>query len=1003
MKNYNVVLLVMFLFLQGCGGCESAEELGKEEKNIAIKAYNDETDGNKGLWVSSEIFVNQGGIGGSEDIKFDILGNNVNLCGTNTSTISTKDVHFYTGSSGNFAKYIDTGINVKIGDYVKFTPIKKLIKIDCDSPDDRIFITDVDKCKNGFYKDDGSNEFVPPLHGKTFELERYLSLFVGVDGKHAHNVFINTAVEHNITDNRGLLSKVFLAPQEYEISNVVDGKKYVHYSELPEIQGSKNNLGTDLGFVMNQIGPDTNDEKKVNEVQRKYWCREYGRYRYNDGGTIKEKALDYNENVNGVLLGQLCDKFYYLDKDKNKNDLKPDNETLMQYNAWENASLDSKNKGNTNVPNKMISFMDNKSYRIETLNNIEGLDPSIADKIDGDQYISLTHSRFFYLLDATISNTTPASGNGMGNVNEDYTKCSDTSYIARCDARGRVQIPLDQNIEMQKDGKLYVRIGTPEFSNYAGQADINVSKFCPLKEIYAYVLPMHTTATLNIAPGASNTIAIPIVDNKGEMLDEFTIKGSDIKSDGFIYFAIKDNGDGYKNNTGSVKIKTWVPKNFKDNALSFINRISDKIMDIMYGKKDPITGQRKGGVTNILYDNLITSQRFQSLINIMAVLSITIYGIAIATGMMQISGGELVRKIFKLGTVFVLLQPGSWEFFNHFLFGVFVDGARDLAAFVTVPADEDPFAAGNERYVFGPIADLIERLLDLSIWKQVIALLFAGPFGYIFFLFLKSAMFSLLEGSFMVFLTFVSSMFIIGLLISITPLFLITLLFQATSHIFKEWIKILISNVLTIVLVFAGINLISGIVSLLINQVFGFGICTSCALTYDVTDNFQICLMYAALPDGYDNTMTIEEINNGAKAIAPYAEAQGKFFGIPIPFGSFLAFCIICPLVSTFHEFCTNIASELTGVDFGSPVGRPNLATSIGDTMKWWGGKDTDGTRAAYQKAFEEQSEIKKARIQEENEKKMQTRRSANAGSIGISTSSNSEAGANKNSNNKKP
>ncbi len=959
MTFYKLFFIIIFLFLEGCGGCETAEELGTEEKKIEIKSsYRENSADKTTLWKSSEIFVNAGGINGNNDVNFTIINNNVNLCS------ESKDIKI---ESSDLARYIDIGLNVRSGEFVRFSPIKKDIVIDCEASAPGIFITDKDKCLNGYYKQDGSNAFVPPAHKQTISLESYVAIPSDRDKISAqssgyvnyfHNAFIPKSMI-DTSENARLLSKVLLVPSEYE--SIYKG--IYSYSEFPDIEGDANNPTTDLGFIKSKIGNST-DSNVIMEINKKYWCREYSSENLN---------LRPSQNIDGIALGNLCDQFYYLDKDK-ADSSQSDRETLMDYETWESTPLNQKNMGNIAQQKKIISILENKSYKELQTPSVDfseanlpnsmsqsGLQNAIGDK----QYLTYIHSKMFVALDGAISNDEPTSTMNMGNLNTDFIDCSKTSYTARCYQYGPM-IPFDQNIEVKRDGKLFIRIGTSNLlsanNEYIGNANIKVEKFCPLKNIVAYVLPMDNSKTLDVLPTENdpNFIKIPIRESDGSQVESFTIKGSDIKNNGFIYFAVEDNGDGYENNIGSIKIKTRVPKNFADKSFKFFSRLSDKVMNIIFGRIDPSTNLRRGGVTGALYQNMISSARFQSIIRLMSVLSIVIYGICIVLGVVQVTANELVKKAFKLGVVFALLQPLSWDFFNRFLFSAFIDGARDLAAFTTVPSSVDFANATDdirEQYIFGPLAQIVERFLDFSIWKQILALIFAGPLGYIFFVFLKMTIFSLLEGAFMVFITYTSSMFIIGILVSIAPLFIITLLFQATSHIFKEWIKILISNVVTIVLVFTGINMISSIIGMLINQVFGFGVCTSCVVVYNITDNFPICLFHGALPDGYNATSTIEELDG--QRFLEKASDSGRFFGLPIPFGGFIALCIMCPLVKTFHEFCTNMSSELTGVDFGSPTGRQNVASAIGDTMKWWGNKDSEAGQRKAQQAKQDRSRLK--------------------------------------------
>ena len=167
---YKLFFTLIFLFLQGCGGCETAEELGTEERKVEINSsypvdyiVGDHTS----LWKSSDVFVNTGGLGGTDDITFSILHDDVNLCP------DSKDIHIGTTE---IAQYLDTEMNVKSGESVKISLIKKTIKIDCENSAPGIFITDKEKCLNGYYKKDGSNAFVPPAHGQTIELESYVAI-----------------------------------------------------------------------------------------------------------------------------------------------------------------------------------------------------------------------------------------------------------------------------------------------------------------------------------------------------------------------------------------------------------------------------------------------------------------------------------------------------------------------------------------------------------------------------------------------------------------------------------------------------------------------------------------------------------------------------------------------------------------------------------------------------------------------------------------------------------
>ena len=60
------------------------------------------------------------------------------------------------------------------------------------------------------------------------------------------------------------------------------------------------------------------------------------------------------------------------------------------------------------------------------------------------------------------------------------------------------------------------------------------------------------------------------------------------------------------------------------------------------------------------------------------------------------------------------------------------------------------------------------------------------------------------------------------------------------------------------------------------------------------------------------------------------------------------------------------MSSELTGVDFGSPTGRQNVASAIGDTMKWWVNKDSEAGQRKVQQAKQDRSRVKSLKTKDE-------------------------------------
>ncbi len=972
-KTY-IFIILFTSFISGCSGdCSTSEDIMSDPKIILIPGYDKEIYNSKNLssyWIPTDIPIKDGV---EKDITFDVLFNKINLCGISTATTpSVENIQIK-----NFNEYYKSSINVNKDDYVTFELNKDIIQINCANPDQRIHISDLDKCQNGYYKkDDG--EKVLPYEGKTVELESYVvpdfntsnfnnafdhqALWNNYYNHHynkIYNAFVPLEMIHGMHDTNSFTkgtfytiingyphydaiipSKILIAPKDYEEKLVIDGKDHYVYSEFPELPSD------DKKFVETQVDGGITSE----DVQHNYWCRIYqNRYKAMSSSGQIEKSLNRNLNIDSMMINKMCDKFYYLDK--------PDSPDLMKYEDFEKSTLSSKPKGNTNLINsKVVSIMENMSY-------VEPIIPSSPEadlnKLEMDK-IPMVNSRFFYMLNANIGN---ANANEQGNINTDYANCGQKSNIARCDANGNIQIPLDTQILATKNGLIYIKVGTGQSNKFdmIGNANIKITKTCPNRSLYGLIVPAGSgTKNLNIRPGNGQSFEIPLYESGkvNESLDKLIIKYSDIKNKltaskditYYLYLAIKDNGDadGYTNNTGSVKLKTMLKRDNGKAVTRFINRTIDKMMTILYGPENPVTLRRSGGIVNSIYNNMISSTKFQAIVRACAVLMITIYGISIVMGLSQFNGGDLLRTLIKFGIVFILLQKGSWDFFNNNFLNIFVNGPRQLLTFITTAPDKPiaDYSTSNPNsgnYIFGPINDIIDRFIDAGIWKQIMSVLFAGPFGWIFFAFLFQSSLILLSGTLTALITYITSMTLVGIFISVAPLFIITLMFKSTTKIFRAWIKVLMTNSLNVIFVFGGLSMIGGILSVFINNVFGYGICTDCALQYHgpIAD-FNFCILYADLPASFSNTLTIEERNFHAMSQANLESAKNDFFGIPIPFSAFICFILLSHMTANLVGFFSTMAEDISSVDYGSPTRESNIASKVSETMKGWFGQSKE-------------------------------------------------------------
>ena len=988
-------ILVISSYLQGCsGGCETAEEMMTDEKLITM--HGDRRIDFSNNMLPNEVWIATGQQVEARDLtnpKFTVLVNSIDLCGINSSnSISTADVNIT-----EFSTYSNTNIDVKEGDLIKFDLNPKKFIINCSGSDPLVAIIDIDKCKDGYSKKN-SDEFVVPMEGKEVELESYIALnptgfpmsgnFNTQIQSGVYNAFLPTSMLTNFNTTSlplGLSDvkktvmpgRAIIVPSEHEIP-VLDkkGKTIDHmYDSFPPMNPN------DALFFQYQFSStaDAGQQDRIKEESKKYWCRVFPDSYTNvitkglvpSGMTILQSknpisgTLNRNINMEGQTLNKFCDKYYYLDEGDNEN---PGN--VMEYRLWESAILSNKPFGNTNTAGLIYSVIENKSYT-----KMDIPDMSISDSTAAptkESYFISTHSKFFYMLNAEISLTNPQTSlDKVGNVNTDYASCNSTSLSARCNAFGDVQLPLSQAIEVKKNGKLFLRVGkldnffVPTPGNDAvGNANIKVTRSCPLKDLYGTFVESEAeliNANNPVIPGSNKTFKIPLYENEAGtsvMIDKFEIDrnlaGTGRRKS--LYLGFKDNGDGELNNTGIIKLSTRIPRDSSDEVTQFINTVFEKMMDIMYGPRtnpdipnSPREGAKGEGIVTSIYKNMIKSERFQAILRASSLLLIVIYGISILMGLSQFNTGDLVRTVFKFGVVYTLLQPFSWDFFRDNFLNLFINGPKYLVKVVTTPPKEN-LNDYSEKYVLGPINDVLQRFIDFSIWKQVVSILFAGPFGWILFFFLLQSCWLFITGSLSAILTYLVSVVIVGVFISVAPLFILCLMFKKTSGIFTAWTKVLMVNTLNAVIVFSAITMVAGIASVLINQIFGFGICTDCVFTFHSPSGINFCLMYGDLPDSYDGSLSYEQRVALSKSTSTYPSAQNEFFGFPFPFFAFVCFIIMSHVVSNLSVFFALMAEDLIGVDYGSPTQAANIPSAVAENMKSFVGLGKSDKQEAVQK-----------------------------------------------------
>lgn len=906
-SQFNIILLILMViiggFLSGCGSCQDAEELYTEEKIVEINANDKKYDSLKPqtYWTNSDVFISKQN-NANEEMKFEVMSNNVNLCNVGSKTVQ---INGFANSNILLNKpFIDAGLKVNEGEYLIFSPYKESILIkDCNNPPQDVYVHDVQKCKNGYTKvENGQSIFVEPFEGRVIEIERYI---VNQDK------MLNIIASANA---KILPGKKMIIPYEYEDNGV-----YSAFPPIPKAHESQ---------LENVIA-------KPEDLAKNYWCH--------------RTPFIPSDKISGYELNRFCDNFFVLDNIEYQNGQPKKNGQLLSCDEMLKKPLSQRPNGNTSLVatgSKLFGEINNYCF-----NSYDYVDFESGSATNQSVVVLNSYSQHLYGLDVYIDQV---------NLNQKNYSCNSTAVFSRCDAAGKSQIPLGVQIMAPNSGQVFFNSQYAIASKQSGRYMINVSRYCPPRYLYAYFsekgeVPDFFPIDNSVSNPNVQKIDLFESDSAGNLVkkDQISIDVNKIPRSGYVFFALASSNMDYENYNGKIILSTRVTKDKKDNFFTSI--LNDVIR---------IVGEIVSQPSQIIYNNIISSKTFQQIMNVFLLLFISSYALMIVMGLNQFNAKDLSLTALKIGLVYMLLSPKSWEFFNSFLFKIFSEGPSNFLTLILTPVDQKiDFQRKDLFILFGPIGDMLSRITDITLYKQIISLIFAGPAGWIVFLLVFMSIIWLIYANFTALLIYLISVVLVSFFISVAPLFIIALMFKYTSKIFRAWLKILISNGLTLVFTFVGMYMLGSMISLLIDDLFSYGICTRCALVYKVFDLFDFCAFYAAMPDSFPDGKSFEELRN----ISQLDQKSDMFYGLPLPFNKIIALFILSFIARKIVDLFSHLANEVSDIGFGGPGGlggKGGLVDKVGQNFSYWFGGQKDQLKDLQQQGvdlvIDDEEELKK-------------------------------------------
>lgn len=334
-----------------------------------------------------------------------------------------------------------------------------------------------------------------------------------------------------------------------------------------------------------------------------------------------------------------------------------------------------------------------------------------------------------------------------------------------------------------------------------------------------------------------------------------------------------------------------------------------------------------------IYNKLILQGDFLAAVTACIVLYIAIYGIMFMTGMIQISLHDFIVRLIKIGILVLLVTPTqSWLFFNTTVVKFFNESTNDIIDFLTMtgrpPGAGIPVigtaihsaTAGSTAFLV--IDGAVSKLISSKLIVTLFAISTNNVYGFLIGGLALWGIFQFLRSLFTALWVYIMSLVVKALLFGLAPIFIPTILFQRTRHLFDNWLNQIVNATLQPILLFIFYVFFIKLMEGSLDQILSHPVC------------------WTKMPEGYRGSpfdfsfWRFAEM--GPNGWRPSQTPAGPDTGFPIPIVEVLSFLLIADIANRFNEVVIRIASTISQASVDLSHGNP--ITGAMDSM---GGRST--------------------------------------------------------------
>ncbi len=365
---------------------------------------------------------------------------------------------------------------------------------------------------------------------------------------------------------------------------------------------------------------------------------------------------------------------------------------------------------------------------------------------------------------------------------------------------------------------------------------------------------------------------------------------------------------GYENATGQYNIQVE-KANVETIGSNGVSDIVRKVRVYFFGN-----GGNSEGLVQEVFNDFVTDSDLIRIIQVTIVLFMTWTGFSYVVGLSPLTQRDGIIRLLNLSVVIILINPGSWEFFNTYLFGFFINGGSTLISQVINYNDYDlsNSVIGQVEQDPSKIFTIFDKVFTIissePFWYKIGGLIFSGWLGIYVFLAIMFGVFIFTIAMIKAFIIYMVSMVMLCVLLLLAPIFLTFVLFKYTRKMFMSWISQLISVTLQPVVVIATIGIFTNLFLAGIYAALGFTVCRICY--FGVA--FPVVLPFTCILPGF-TTINYMHAPDDAVLVSPVTNLGAAFYILIIAHAMYVFINLAVSLINSMisQNFFTGV--DLTG------------------------------------------------------------------------------------------